>query len=184
MHGVLNVDEIKNYLHSFVVLCEMNILSLVSQNLDNFYQIQTKCYKNSDTVFFSPIHRTKRGIRCNAIDSDVVTRQAPARPPFGPTKKCTGINIQEKNNRNRSKTFCACLTVAMDPRLHLHHDVLPLGPGLLLSHAVPRWRASAQTCGTAAASSSPYPPPCPHRPRGLAIISIQSWANTVITTDH
>jgi hypothetical protein len=39
----------------------MNILSLVSQNLDNFYQIQTKCYRNSDTVFFSPIHRTKRG---------------------------------------------------------------------------------------------------------------------------
>jgi hypothetical protein len=39
----------------------MNILSLVSQNLDNFYQIQTKCYINSDTVFFSPIHRTKRG---------------------------------------------------------------------------------------------------------------------------
>jgi hypothetical protein len=32
----------------------MNILSLVSQNLDNFYQIQTKCYRNSDTVF-SPL---------------------------------------------------------------------------------------------------------------------------------
>jgi hypothetical protein len=31
----------------------MNILSLVSQNLNNFYQIQTKCYRNSDTVFFS-----------------------------------------------------------------------------------------------------------------------------------
>jgi hypothetical protein len=41
----------------------MNILSLVSQNLDNFYQIQTECYRNSDTVFFSPIHRTKRGPR-------------------------------------------------------------------------------------------------------------------------
>jgi hypothetical protein len=40
----------------------MNILSLVSQNLDNFYQIQTKCYRNSDTVFFSPVHRTKRGL--------------------------------------------------------------------------------------------------------------------------
>jgi hypothetical protein len=40
----------------------MNILSLVSQNLDNFYQIQTKCYRNSDTVFFFPIHRTKRGL--------------------------------------------------------------------------------------------------------------------------
>jgi hypothetical protein len=40
----------------------MNILSLVSQNLDNFYQIQTKCYRNSDTMFFSPIHRTKRGL--------------------------------------------------------------------------------------------------------------------------
>jgi hypothetical protein len=40
----------------------MNILSLVSQNLDIFYQIQTKCYGNSDTVFFYPIHRTKRGL--------------------------------------------------------------------------------------------------------------------------
>jgi hypothetical protein len=30
----------------------MNILSPVNQNLDNFYQIQTKCYQNSDTVFF------------------------------------------------------------------------------------------------------------------------------------
>jgi hypothetical protein len=40
----------------------MNILSLVSQNLDNFYQIQTKCYRNSDTIFFSPIHRTQRGL--------------------------------------------------------------------------------------------------------------------------
>jgi hypothetical protein len=43
----------------------MNILSLVSQNLDNFYQIQTKYYRNSDTVFFSPIHRTKRGLAQN-----------------------------------------------------------------------------------------------------------------------
>jgi hypothetical protein len=40
----------------------MNILSLVSQNLDNFYQIQTKCYRNSDTVFFFPIHLTKGGL--------------------------------------------------------------------------------------------------------------------------
>jgi hypothetical protein len=48
-------------LHSFIVLCEINILSLVSQNLDNFYQIQTKYYRNSDTVFFSPIVWTKRG---------------------------------------------------------------------------------------------------------------------------
>jgi hypothetical protein len=40
----------------------MNILSLVSQNLDNFYQIQTKWYRNSDTVFFFLIHRTKRGL--------------------------------------------------------------------------------------------------------------------------
>jgi hypothetical protein len=29
----------------------MNILSLSSQNLDNFYQIQTKCYRNSDQCF-------------------------------------------------------------------------------------------------------------------------------------
>jgi hypothetical protein len=38
MHVVLNVDEIKNQLHSLVVLCETNILSLFSQRLDNYYQ--------------------------------------------------------------------------------------------------------------------------------------------------
>jgi hypothetical protein len=54
-------------LHSFVVLCEANILSLVSQNLDNFYQIQTKCYRNFDTVFFFPIRRTKRGSSRRAV---------------------------------------------------------------------------------------------------------------------
>jgi hypothetical protein len=41
-YRVLNVDEIKNLLHSFVVLGETNILNLISQSLDNFYQIKTK----------------------------------------------------------------------------------------------------------------------------------------------
>ena len=41
MHGVLNIDETKNYLHSLVVLYETNVLSLISQRLDNYYQIQT-----------------------------------------------------------------------------------------------------------------------------------------------
>jgi hypothetical protein len=58
-------------LHSFVVLCETNILSLVSQNLDNFYQIQTKYYRNSDTVFFFPIRRTKRGLLLNRFGTQV-----------------------------------------------------------------------------------------------------------------
>jgi hypothetical protein len=30
--------------HSLVVLCGTNVLSLISQRLDNYYQIQTKCY--------------------------------------------------------------------------------------------------------------------------------------------
>jgi len=30
MHGVLNIDENKNYLHSLSVICEMNLLSLVT----------------------------------------------------------------------------------------------------------------------------------------------------------
>jgi hypothetical protein len=30
--------------------------------LDNFYQIQTKCYRNSDTVFFFPILSSKWGL--------------------------------------------------------------------------------------------------------------------------
>jgi hypothetical protein len=49
----------------------MNILSLVSQNLDNFYQIQTKRYRNSDTVFFSSIHRTKRGLDIDIFSETV-----------------------------------------------------------------------------------------------------------------
>jgi hypothetical protein len=46
----------------------MNILSLISQNLDNFYQIQTKFYRNSDTVYFFPIHGTKRGRRLRSAE--------------------------------------------------------------------------------------------------------------------
>jgi hypothetical protein len=30
IHGVLNIDKIKKKLHSFVVLCETNVLSLIS----------------------------------------------------------------------------------------------------------------------------------------------------------
>jgi len=30
MYGVLNIDENKNWLHSLRVICEMNLLSLVS----------------------------------------------------------------------------------------------------------------------------------------------------------
>ena len=33
-------------MHSLVVLYEMNVLSLISQRLDNYYQIQTKCYSS------------------------------------------------------------------------------------------------------------------------------------------
>jgi hypothetical protein len=44
---ILNIDKIKNKLHSFVVLCETNILSLINQSLDNYYQIKTKCYSDS-----------------------------------------------------------------------------------------------------------------------------------------
>jgi hypothetical protein len=44
MHGVLNVDEIKNQLYSFIVFCETNILSLISQSFNNFYQIQTNYF--------------------------------------------------------------------------------------------------------------------------------------------
>ena len=60
MHGVLNIDEIKNYLHSLVVLCETNVLSLISQRLDNYYQIQTNAtvrYSNSDGANFGQLNK-------------------------------------------------------------------------------------------------------------------------------
>ena len=39
---VLNIDENKNVMYSFTVICETNLLSLVSLWLDNNYQIQLK----------------------------------------------------------------------------------------------------------------------------------------------
>jgi hypothetical protein len=45
------MDKIKNKLHSLVVLCETNVLSLISQRLDNYYQIQTKCYSVTAVYF-------------------------------------------------------------------------------------------------------------------------------------
>jgi len=44
-----------------------------------------------------PTVQSEHRIRRNAIDIVMLSRrQAPARPPFGPTKKCTGINVQKK----------------------------------------------------------------------------------------
>jgi hypothetical protein len=50
MHEVLNVDEIKNKLHSFIVLCETNILSLINQCWDNYYQIKIKLLQCSTVL--------------------------------------------------------------------------------------------------------------------------------------
>ena len=33
-------------MHSLVVLYETNVLSLINQRLDNYYQIKTKCYSS------------------------------------------------------------------------------------------------------------------------------------------
>ena len=63
MHGVLNVDEIKNQLHSLVVLCETNVLSLFSQRLDNYYQIQTKCYSIATGTLPLQSLGTQHGLR-------------------------------------------------------------------------------------------------------------------------
>jgi hypothetical protein len=42
------------------VICETNVLSLISKRLDNYYQIQTKCY-SVVTVNFGTLNlRTKR----------------------------------------------------------------------------------------------------------------------------
>ena len=42
MHGILNIDENKNYFHSLVEIYKMNLLSLVRLQLDNNYHKQTK----------------------------------------------------------------------------------------------------------------------------------------------
>jgi hypothetical protein len=38
-----------------VVLCETNVLSLISQRLDNYYQIQTKRYSVTTVNFVTQI---------------------------------------------------------------------------------------------------------------------------------
>jgi hypothetical protein len=44
MHGVLNIDENKNYLHSLIKIYKTNLLSLINLWLDHNYYKQTKCY--------------------------------------------------------------------------------------------------------------------------------------------
>jgi hypothetical protein len=61
MYGVLNIDEIDNYFHSFVVLYETNVLNLISQYLDIFYQIQTKWYCAARWFGRRQLGRTKQG---------------------------------------------------------------------------------------------------------------------------
>ena len=41
-------------MHSLVVLCETNVLSLISQRLDNYYQIQTKRYSVQQYRYSAP----------------------------------------------------------------------------------------------------------------------------------
>jgi hypothetical protein len=52
-------DKIKNKFYSLVVLCETNVLSLISQRLDNYYQIQTKCYSVATVNVVTPNFGTK-----------------------------------------------------------------------------------------------------------------------------
>jgi hypothetical protein len=49
------LDEIKNQLHIFIVLCETNILSLINQCLDNYYQIKIKLLQCSTVNQSTPI---------------------------------------------------------------------------------------------------------------------------------
>jgi hypothetical protein len=48
-------------LHSFVLLCETNILNLINQYLDNYYQIKTKLLRSSTVNRAAPIRASKRG---------------------------------------------------------------------------------------------------------------------------
>jgi hypothetical protein len=47
-------------LHSLVVLCKTNVLSLISQRLDNYYQIQTKYYGITAVNLTLQIRSTKQ----------------------------------------------------------------------------------------------------------------------------
>ena len=57
VHGVLNVDEKKNLLHSLVENCETNVLSLISPCLNTIYQKKRMCYSSPKIQ----ISRTKQG---------------------------------------------------------------------------------------------------------------------------
>jgi hypothetical protein len=49
-------------LYSLVVLYETNVLSLISQRLDNYYQIQTKCYSDATVNFDTPNLRANTAV--------------------------------------------------------------------------------------------------------------------------
>jgi hypothetical protein len=89
----------------------MNILSLVNQNLDIFYQIQTKCYRNSDTVFFSSIHRTKRGLGMTmSVDPDRGVSGACTQQPQPTGKKIACKQYAACRRGNIAWMAYACLS--------------------------------------------------------------------------
>jgi hypothetical protein len=83
----------------------MNILSLVSQNLDNFYQIQTKCYRNSDTVFFSQFSELNEALVARLRHANgwsaVTERESSQRQRTSPAR----LSCQEPNWRADPRVF-------------------------------------------------------------------------------
>jgi hypothetical protein len=55
-------------MYNLVVLCETNVLNLISQRLDNYYQIQTKCYSVATVNFDTPSLGTKHSHGQNRVD--------------------------------------------------------------------------------------------------------------------
>jgi hypothetical protein len=72
----------------------MNILSLISQNLNNFYQIQTNCY--SAHLMRTVAYRTKSGV------PDLGTEQGPSYI----LRKLCGISFNEFEIYSFAEKYC------------------------------------------------------------------------------
>jgi hypothetical protein len=90
-----------------VVLCETNVLSLISQRLNNYYQIQTKYYSIATLNFGTPNLGTTHSLRSCLVSKNF--QDFPSHRMFGHMYRA--LNVDEKKlitqfgRKPRDKSF-------------------------------------------------------------------------------